>query len=208
MNSSVVYILAKQNVEVFDDNVQLKDIADIYCDDITLQNKIAAVKVYKFKANSEPRAVISIMDIIKNISNLCPGITVESLGETDVIVEKKTYKNKQRNNNLWEYIKISFVSAICFLGTAFSIMAYHNDVGIKSVFKNIYRLVTNRESTGFTELEISYSIGLTIGIILFYNHIGKWRISNDPTPLEVEMRVYERDVNQAIVDMNSRESKK
>ena len=61
------------------------------------------------------------------------------------------------------------------------------------------------ESDGFTAIEISYSIGLAAGIIIFYNHIGGKRLTSDPTPLEVEMRNYERDVNQAIVETADRE---
>ena len=45
------------------------------------------------------------------------------------------------------------------------------------------------------------------GIILFYNHIGKRRITKDPTPIEVEMRLYEKDVNETIIDNAARMNK-
>ena len=86
-------------------------------------------------------------------------------------------------------------------------MAYHNDIGISDVFARIYELVTGQTSDGCTALEVSYSIGLAAGIIAFYNHVGGKRMSADPTPLEVEMRNYERDVNQAIVEISDRNGK-
>ena len=54
-------------------------------------------------------------------------------------------------------------------------------------------------------LEISYSVGLAAGIILFFNHIGGRRITKDPTPIEVSMKNYERDVNQALIETADRE---
>ena len=41
--------------------------------------------------------------------------------------------------------------------------------------------------------------GLAIGIILFFNHAGKIKLNDDPTPFEVQMRLYERDVNDTLM---------
>ncbi len=60
---------------------------------------------------------------------------------------------------------------------------------------------------GYTILEFTYSIGLALGIIVFFNHIGGRRITKDPTPIEVEMRNYERDVNDALIETADREGK-
>ena len=56
-------------------------------------------------------------------------------------------------------------------------------------------------------LEVTYSIGLAVGIIVFFNHIGGRRITKDPTPIKVEMRIYEDDVNNALVETADREGK-
>ena len=45
-----------------------------------------------------------------------------------------------------------------------------------------------------TELEISYSIGLALGIIVFFNHFSKKKITQDPTPIEVEKKKYNQDL--------------
>ena len=50
-------------------------------------------------------------------------------------------------------------------------------------------------------------IGLGAGIIIFYNHIGRRKYEKDPTPLEVEMRLYEDDANTAIINESAREAK-
>ena len=99
------------------------------------------------------------------------------------------------------------VSLVSFFGTAFTIMAFHVDVQIRNVFAIIYQIILGKESTGVTILEISYSVGLAAGIILFFNHIGGRRITKDPTPIEVAMRKYEEDVDMALIATADREGK-
>ena len=79
-------------------------------------------------------------------------------------------------------------------------MTFNNDVGIPEVFAQVYRLVMGEESNGFTILEIMYSIGIAVGILVFYNHFGGKRITKDPTPIEVQMRLYEDDVNSTLIE--------
>lgn len=93
-------------------------------------------------------------------------------------------------------------------GAAFTIMAFHNDIGIREVFGQIYELLTGQEPQSVTALEIAYSIGLALGILVFFNHIGGRRITSDPTPIEVEMRKYETDVNQALTETADREKRR
>ena len=40
-----------------------------------------------------------------------------------------------------------------------------------------------------------------MGIIVFYNHFSKKRLTKDPTPIEVELKKYNQDLNSAKVDM-------
>ena len=60
-----------------------------------------------------------------------------------------------------------------FFGAAFTIMAFNNDVSVGDVFSKFYRQVMGKESSGVTELEICYSIGLAIGITLFFQSCGQ-----------------------------------
>ena len=60
---------------------------------------------------------------------------------------------------------------------------------------------------GFSVLEISYSIGIGLGVVLYFNHFGRRKFTQDPTPLEVEMRVYEDDIDTTIIEQNDRYGK-
>ena len=105
---------------------------------------------------------------------------------------------------VWHILKTSQVVLISFMGAAFSIMAFNNDVGVTKMFSQIYELVTGIKSDGFTVLEFTYSIGIAIGILTFFNHFGKRRFSVDPTPIEVEMRLYENDLQTTLIENISR----
>lgn len=204
MAGEIVYVKAERNVEVMQDDVFLKDMAKIYCADSHIAAKVKSLKVHQFSSSEQKRQVFSILKLIEMIQQVCPNTTVENLGETDVLVERV---NVDRHKGPVQVLKIVFVACISFFGTAFTIMAFHNDVGINQVFGKVYELVMGEPSGGYTILEVAYSIGLALGIIVFFNHIGGRRITKDPTPIEVEMRVYEKDVNDALIETADREGK-
>ncbi len=83
-------------------------------------------------------------------------------------------------------------------------MTFNNDASVGDVFKEVYKIVMGRESDGFTILELSYSIGLMLGIVLFFNHFSVWKLSTDPTPLEVEMRLYEDNISKTLIQNDGR----
>ena len=199
--AAVVYLIAKQSMSVTTDRVLLKEIAEVYCQDKTIENKLKVMPVIHFHETGAARQVINILKIIEEIEKVCPEVSVESIGENDVIVD---YRKQQSFYRLRQTLKIIFVSCICFSGTALTIMAFHNDIGINKVFGRIYQLFMGEVSDGCTILEVSYSIGLAVGIIVFFNHIGGYRLTKDPTPIEVEMRIYEKDVNTAIIETAQR----
>lgn len=204
MADTTVYIAAKRHVLAKSNDVHLEDIATIYCDDKVISAKIKAIKVYHFEKQGEQRCVISIMRLIELMTKLCPDVTVESLGETETII-KSTAMQIEEDKSPW--IKMIFIAIICFIGTAFTIIAFHNDIGITEVFAKIYYAITGERTSFHTALEFSYAIGLSIGILVFYNRIGKRQVDKDPTPLAVEMRIYEKQVDGAIIEMAERESK-
>ena len=83
----------------------------------------------------------------------------------------------------------------------------NNDVDTTKLFGQIYELITGSASDGFTILELTYSVGLTIGILIFFNHFGKRKFTVDPTPMEVEMRLYENDIQTTLIEDFARKEK-
>lgn len=202
MAQTTVYVKAERNTEMRSDDVFLKDIASLYCDDKAVLARAKAIKLHTFHEDGQSRFFISMTEVIKLIKETVSGVEVESIGEPDMIVERVHVEKKK---GVVEVLKILLVSLVCFFGASFTIMAFHNDIGIVEVFAKYYELVMGETSNGFTVLEVSYSIGLAAGIIIFFNHIGGRRLTKDPTPIEVEMSIYEEDVEKALIKTASRE---
>lgn len=202
--SATIYINAKQNVELQSEDVYVKDIGSLTCSDSHVLAKVKAIKLHHFKEGEPKRQVISMLKVIEEIDRACPGASVESIGQPDVLFE---YIDINKHKGFIQTVKLIFVAMISFFGTAFTIMAFHNDIGINDVFVKVYEMVMGQPGDGYGILELAYSVGLAIGIIVFFNHIGGRRITKDPTPIEVEMRIYEEDVNKALIATADREGK-
>lgn len=199
-----LYIKGERNVKVTKPDIYLEDIVSMECSDKTVLPGIRRLKILKISGKKEQRKVLSVLDIITCVHASYPEVEVQNLGETDMII---TCEQQKKTSVLLYGIKVVLVSAIIFFGSAFSIMAFNNDVGGTELFGQIYEQVTGKKSDGFTVLEITYAIGLTVGILVFFNHFGKKRFTADPTPMEIQMRIYENDIQTTLVENASRKKK-
>ncbi len=199
MTNLMVYLKCDRNVEVGTEDVFLSDLGALRCADTVAAAKLKALKVHHFGKEDPDRCVISCLRLGEGV---CPNISVQVVGEPDVLVER--IQVEERRGPV-QWFKCALVCLVSFFGTAFTIMAYHNDVGINDVFTEVYRMVMNREPQGLNVLELSYTVGLAAGIIIFFNHVGGRRITKDPTPIEVAMRNYEEDVDKALIATAGRE---
>lgn len=203
-SSKQVYLKVNQITEIQAEKVLLKDIAQVYCQDKVFLAKCNCLKVKIIHEKREKRYVEDVLGIIQKISQLDPKAQVDNLGETDYIID---YRPPQPSRMAWQWLKTVFVCMISFCGAAFAIMTFNNDVDVPALFKELYRLVMGQESNGFTVLEAAYSVGLSAGILIFFNHFAKWKLTADPTPLEVEMRTYEDDICKTLIQNKGRKEK-
>lgn len=192
----------EEKIQTDQEKIYVSDVAEIVCRNDQKKEQIRNIAIHSF--GIPDRDVVTALYIVNEIEKQVRDVVVVPLGTENIILER--IKNKQPSH-LFEIVKVVFVSMVCFFGTGFTIMAFHNDIGIRGVFEQISSLITGTEGLGVMILEISYAFGLTAGILLFFNHIGKRRITKDPTPIEVSMRNYEDDVNKTLSETWDREGK-
>lgn len=200
----MIYLNLSPKMQSTQSGITVGNVAEVTGKNRELVEKIRELQVYRF-TEDRTRRVISRLMIINCIEKAFPTVAVVPLGAGEVIIE---YSSNPRHNKAWEILKVIFVACISFFGTGFTIMAFHNDIGIRDVFEQISSLITGNEEAGMLTIEIAYAVGLAAGIILFFNHIGKRRITHDPTPIEVSMRKYEDDVNNTLAETWDREGNK
>lgn len=199
--SDTLYLQLDQNIEVTNPHVYLQDIAALSSSNTKLLNRLRVMPVIILDSSRPGRYVLSVSELLKMIQKAEPSVDISPIGESSFII---TYRISSATGILFRYIKIFFVCLVSFFGAAFSIMTFNNDVDLGGLFSQIYTLVMGKSSDGFTILEISYSIGIGLGVLIFFNHFGHLKLSDDPTPIQVQMRTYENDVNQTLIEQSER----
>lgn len=197
-----VYLKAEQSIELTKPDVTVGDVMAVECVNPAMIARIKTMRILKLPESGMRRCVISVMRIVELIHREYPEAEIQNLGAPDFIV---TYEDQRTPNKFLHWMKTLFIVLITFIGAAFSIMAFNNDVSTTKLFGQVYELLTGKTSDGFTVLELTYSIGLTVGILVFFNHFGGRKFSSDPTPMEVEMRLYENDIQTSLIQNYSRE---
>ena len=202
-----VYLKADRNVEVTKPEVTIGDVIKVECTNSDVLARIRSLRLLKFQnceGKNTDRVAVSILKVIACIHKSYPNVEIQNLGEADFIV---TFEKQKTSGGLAHMLKAAAVVLISFTGAAFSIMTFNNDVDVKQIFSQVYELTTGMKSDGFTVIELSYSIGIVIGILVFFNHFGKKRFTVDPTPIEVEMRLYENDLQTTLIEDYSRKGR-
>ena len=86
-------------------------------------------------------------------------------------------------------------------------MGYNNDVDMVKVFGQLYKVFLGTKPDDPTFVELFYSVGLALGIFLFFNHVPGKKVTNEPTPIQVQMRLYENDIQTTLVENAARQKK-
>ena len=202
--SDTLYIQTDKNMKVTKEIVTLGEIADLSCKNSSVLARNQVRKIASLPKGNYGRYVVSMIDVIREIEKAEPQVEICHIGEPTFVL---TYENPSQKNRLFSILKVALVSLITFVGAGFSIMTFNTDVDVRTLFDNIDQMFTGRDSPGFSVLEVTYSIGIGVGVVLFFNHFGRRKLTQDPTPMEVEMRTYEDDVDTTIIEQADRSQK-
>ena len=198
-----IYIKPVKKITVEDRReIFLKDLAEVVADKKTAE-KLKNLKILDIKAETKTNYLVSVTDIVRAVSGRFPNDTVSNLGEMDTVVDFSPAR--ERDNSLWKWLKIAFVTLVLLAGSATAIMSFHSDAQIPEVFKNYYKIFFGKTVDKPMLIDIPYSIGLGVGIMVFFNHFAGKKVTEDPTPIEVEMALYETDVTDTVLDVLSNE---
>lgn len=197
-----IYIRMRHRVQVRPhESILLSDIAQIIAHD-SIYEKVKNLVVYKVSEKDRNFIVLDVMKVISQLSNLINGIDVQTLGPSQTIIEVIF---KKRKVSVPIFLLIWF---LLFFGAALTIMNFHEDVSMQEVHQRIYTIITGKEEKKPLLFQIPYSIGLGLGMIIFFNHVFKKRLNEEPSPLEVEMFNYQQDLDQYVIMHENKESQK
>lgn len=197
-----IYIRMRNRVRARpEDKIFLKDVAQIIAPEAEL-SKLQNMPVYQVAESDQNIVIIDVMKVIKLITGNLENMEVQSIGPAQTIIEV-IYKKKRAS--LAFFLLIWF---LLFFGSAMAIMNFHDDVNMKSVQERLYTIITGIQDPKPLLFQIPYSIGLGLGMILFFNHFFQKRFNDEPSPLEVEMFNYQMDIDNYVIIHENKESLK
>jgi stage V sporulation protein AA len=163
-----------------------------------LKDQICRLPQYTITKEDSSYVVIDAMDVIDTIHTHFPHVDIQTVGPSQTVLEVKSKKRKVRP------LFISLVWLLLFIGAALTIMNFHEDVAMGDVHQKIYQLITGEKNEKPLIIQIPYSLGVGIGMVLFFNHLFKKKFNEEPSPLEVEIFKYQQDLDQFIVIQEKR----
>lgn len=197
-----IYIRMRHRVQTRpQETVYLKDLAQIIADE-NIHTVLKNLPIHKVSDEDNNIIVIDVMKVIERITQELHSIEVQTIGPSQTIVE--VIYNKKG-------VSIPFfilIWCLLFLGSALAIMYFHEDVSMQQTQQRIYTIITGKVVKKPLLFQIPYSIGLGVGMVLFFNHVFRKRLNEEPSPLEVEMFNYQQDLDRYVSLTENKESMK
>lgn len=192
-NVPTVYLRLRTRVQVSPgQQLRLGDVAQLLTDP-QWEKPLLQLTLKRPQVNEGNLILIDILQIIAAIRQKLPGAVIESMGKSHVLVEL-VEKPRQPSKILFVIVWV-----LLFFGSALTIMNFHADVSMQAVHVRIVEMITGKKNTNPHVFQIAYSIGIGAGMIVFFNHLFKKKWNEEPTPLEVEMFLYQQNVDQYVV---------
>ncbi|WP_279401535.1 stage V sporulation protein AA [Piscibacillus salipiscarius] len=164
--AQVIYLRLKpKQVVNIDQQIYLKDLAWISTNDDEVKKKLSTLYLHTVSKNDQTYKVFDLFTIIEKVHTLYPEYEIESVGATQAILV--IYQPKPKIFPLY----VLFIWLLLFVGAAMAIMNFHFDVSMEEVQSTLHEMISSdQENRSVLWLQIPYSIGLGLGMILFFNH--------------------------------------
>lgn len=189
---------SKQAKVIGKKEITVQDLAKLEGDQTLVEQMLPVVVMRVKKPDQEQKLYASFLDIAKAIRKVNPNVTLDCVGELDTMIMYAP-QMKQPKKGV-EFLKVLLVCVILFFGSALAIMTFHNDASVPDVLKIVHTIFTGEETDRPLLLIISYAAGIAIGIMSFFNHFGRKKLTDDPTPVQVEFVAYKKQIDDAVVD--------
>ncbi|KGP93192.1 stage V sporulation protein AA [Pontibacillus chungwhensis BH030062] len=190
--SEIVYIRMRQKINGYRHQViYLSDIALISANK-RLTEKLNRVVIHTVSKQDKNIVIIDVFRVIYQLSQTFKDAEFQPLGPNQTIVMIPSKKKKPA------LLYVVLIWLLLFIGAGMAIMNFHFDVSMEEVHQHLHFLLTGDKVKHPLWLQIPYSVGLGVGMILFFNHLFKKRINEEPSPLEIEMHKYQQDLDQYV----------
>ncbi|GIP20172.1 stage V sporulation protein AA [Paenibacillus sp. J22TS3] len=188
-----VYLRLRKNVKLREGHmIRLGDIAQILAPG-DWEDKLKKLVMDRPEHQDGNRIVIDMLQIIRKIHTVIPGCSIEHIGEPHTLIEIAGNQKKP------SVLLFTVVWLLLFFGSILTIMNFHADVSMPEVQVRLVEMITGTRDEHPYAFQAAYSVGIGLGMIVFFNHIFKKKWNEEPTPLEVEMFLYQENLNHYVI---------
>jgi stage V sporulation protein AA len=195
METPVVYVRLRRRVLVRPESlIMLGQVARLVTDTQDTEQRLSSLPLHQIVPEDGNMIVIDMLQVVKSVRQMLPGTTVETFGEPHVLVEvaqPDTFKPR--------LFMLVLAWVLLFFGSGMALMNFHADVNMPQVQKRITELITGKPERHPWLFQIPYSLGVGLGMLLFFNRLLRKKMLDEPNPLEVEMFMYQENVNHYII---------
>jgi stage V sporulation protein AA len=169
-------------------HIQLKHIAYISTNGLQ-KRKLENTPIYRITKKDKNTVIIDSFLIIDHLNQMYEDMEFQLIGPEQTII---SIQPKRKSPSI---LLTACVWILLFIGAAMTIMNFHYDVSMQEVQQKLHFILTGEENEFPLWIQIPYSVGLGLGMILFFNHWFNKRINEEPSPLEVEIFNYQQDLD-------------
>ncbi|MNO41211.1 Stage V sporulation protein AA [compost metagenome] len=203
-SAPAIYIQLKNRVTVpKGKGVTLGDIAFLIAEP-ELKESLESILLMKPEQSDGNLILIDLLMVIPRIHELLPEADIEPIGEGRTIVQIEGPVERRKPS----VAMFVLVWLLLFFGSALTIMNFHADVNMQEVQIRIVEMITGQRDEHPIVFQIAYSVGIGFGMVIFFNHLFKKKWNEEPTPLEVEMYLYQKNIDQYVINEEYRKMRR
>lgn len=202
----VYFKMEKKKAIDLNKDILAGDLGEVYSSNKGIKEKIEGIKI-KEKSNIENWDCITAIEVAEKILGKTTNVDLDMIGEPEVLIE---YKSQEKESKLFEAIKVILVCIVLFFGASIAIINFHEDVDSRAALQGIYETFTGEKSKNPLIMAIPYSIGIGVGVVMFFTRIfsSSKRRAKEPGPMEIELYLYDQDMEEQIIDEVKRNKEK
>lgn len=206
MEQEKVYLKINKKATIDkDDDILIEDIGEVFTKNPNTKQSIEKTRIKK-KSSIENWGYITSIEVAEKLLDKFPNIDLDLLGEVEILLE---YKSREHKTPFLEFVKVAAVCIILFFGANLAIINFHEDVNTSKSMKELYYTFTGEKKDNPLLLVIPYSFGIGIGVITFFSRVfsSSKRRKKEPGPMEIELFLYDEDMEKQILNetKNSKE---
>lgn len=173
------------------ESIYLKDIYCIYPKEYA--KKIGNICIRHYENKDPNYDVIHIGEVIEKIKEQVSTIHITFLKTDDVVI---FFENNKKDRT--KYLRVLLICIVVLMGSIMGIMNFHADVNMIYSQTTMVNALTRNPEKYLPYFQIPYSIGIGIGVSLFFNKFIPTYAKNEPSPLDLKIKSLNKEIENEL----------